>query len=603
MESLLERLLNIHPAILPRLSPDGNRLAFIKSDDHASQIWLASANEFSEPRRLTGGAGLAILDWTADSGFIAFAADLKGDERQGFYLVSADGKEQTTLLPPAFSYHIWGGFAPDGKRFAYAANRENTHDFSVYVQSLKTGETTEVYRGSGGFYPVSWQPDGNALLLLRTIAADANEVFRLDLRSGEIEALLAPDEPSYHNFFSWKSDASGFFLATNQAGDFGGLAFFDLNKKQLEWRQTPERDVENAALSPSGKYLAWFENDRGYSRLSIEDMESNSIISPADFPEGVIYEIRWAKETDKLAIELTSPQIAGDIWIYSPASDDLLRATYSENADSQSLDFVFPEMVAFPSHDGELIYALIYLPQKATGSPPAIIHLHGGPTMQARPKFDAFHQYLLKSGFAIVDLNYRGSTGYGKRFMRLDDQLLRKDAVLDLASAVEYLRSRDDIDNSKIALFGESYGGFMVLAGLSNFPDLFVCGVDVVGVADWLTALENTVPQLRASDTAEYGDCRDPKVRGFLRDLSPINHTDKIQTPLLIVHGENDPRVPVTEAKRIAEALTAERKEVDLLILNDEGHGIRLMKNRLLVSKRIAEFMSRYLLQSTSAVK
>lgn len=595
MELLLEQYLNIRPAMLPRLSPAGSKLAFIKNDDQTSQIWTTSANEFSEPQQLTSGESLTILDWTADGKFIAFAADLEGDERQGYYLVSADGKEKKILFAPNYSYRIWGSFSPDGECFSYAANRDGTYDFSIYIQEIESGKTKEVYQGDGGLYPVSWHPNGNALLLLRITAADANEVTYLDLESGEIETLLAPDEPSYHNFFSWKQDGSGFFLATNRDRDFGGLAFYDLRKKEFSWRQTPERDVENAALSPTGKYLTWVENDGGYSKLLIENLESDEIISLENLPKGVIYEIRWAKEVDKLAIELSNPQVAGDIWIYTPDSDNLFRATVSEQTELESDDFISPEIVSFPAHDGEPIHGLLYLPRKIETLPPVIIHLHGGPTMQARPKLDAFHQYLIKSGFAIFDLNHRGSTGYGKRFMRLDNQLLRKNAVKDIASAVEFLKGKQNVNASKTALLGESYGGFMVLAGLVNFPDLFVCGVDIVGVANWLTALENTMPQLMASDAAEYGDRNDAEIRAFLYDLSPINHIEKIQAPLLVIHGENDPRVPVTEAKQIAESLATEKKDVELLILNDEGHGIRLLKNRLLVYKRIKEFLTKHL--------
>ncbi len=592
---LLERFLNLSPATLPRISPDGNRLAFIKTDENQAQIWIASANEFSEPQQITDGQDLTILDWTADGRFIAFTSDLKGDERQGYYLVSPDGKEKKTLFAPDDSYRIWGGFSPDGKRFSFAANRAGTFDFSVYIQEIESGAKSQVHRGNGGIYPVSWHPNGNALLLLQIVAADANEVVYLDLESGEVEILLAPLESSYHNFFSWKKDGGGFFLATNSGRDFGGLGFFDLRKKEFSWRETPARDVENTVLSPGGKYLAWFENNEGYSKLQIENLETNETITPENLPQGVIYEIRWAKEAEKLAIELTSPQIAGDVWIYAPDTKDLFRATVSEESELKTGDFVFPETATFPAHDGEPIHGFLYLPQKPENlSPPVIIHLHGGPTMQARPKFDAFHQFLIQKGFAIFDLNYRGSTGYGKRFMRLDNQLLRKNAVRDIASAAEFLAEKVMIDRKKIALLGESYGGFMVLAGLVNFPEMFVCGIDVVGVSDWLTALENTLPQLMASDAAEYGDLNDKQIKEFLYELSPINHIEKIRTPLLLIHGENDPRVPVEQARDIAERLEKQGGKTELLVFEDEGHSISKQQNRLTAYRKTYEFLTEH---------
>lgn len=593
---LLEKYLNLHPNILPRLSPDGKKIAFLKNDGQASQVWVKNIDESKNAAKLTDNSGgVLILDWYPDGQFIAFAADLNGDEKQGYYLVSADGKRTETLLEADGSYHIWGGFSPDGKYFSFAANRFGTFDFDIFIVEIETRSINKIYDGGGAFYPVSWHPQGNGLILLKIVAADANEVCYLDLNNLKIETLLAPAEPSYHNFFSWKPDASGFYLATNAERDFGGIGFFDFLTKTFSWHHTSDCDVENAALSPSGNYLSWYENREGYSKLFTQNLETKDITSSDKFPDGVIYEIKWAKNADKLAVEITSPKIIGDIWIYEPKEKSVGLITDSQITDKTER-CVFPQTLRFSSFDGETVFGLLYEPDNSNDLP-VIIHFHGGPAMQARPKFDAFHQFLLSHGFAILDLNYRGSTGFGKRFMRLDNKLSRKDAVRDIASAVEFIRKQPKLNAEKIALLGESYGGFMVLAGLVEFPELFACGVDIVGVSDWLTALENTLPQLRAADAEEYGDINDEKIRQFLFDLSPINHIDKIKSPLLVIHGQNDPRVPVGQALEISEKLKIKGNEIELLIFDDEGHSITKTPNRLKSWRRITEFLQNHLIR------
>lgn len=588
---MLEKYLNVQTAIVPRLSPDGTKLAFIGSMSGTPQIWITAANKFSEPQQLTFSESVMILDWSPNGEWIAYSADNEGDERQGYFLVSSDGQRREILLAPNNTYRVWGGFSPDGKRVAFAANEAGTYDFNIYAHELKSNETKVVYQGEGGLYPVSWQPNGKGLLLLRVVAADANEVLYLDLITGKTQVLLAPEESSYHNFFSWKPDSRGFFLATNQNREFGGLAFYDLTQNEFSWLETPECDVESVALSTNGKYLAWFENNGGFSRLYIFNQKTGEIKSLENLPRGVIYEIRWAIKAEKLAIELSGPNVAGDIWIYTPDSDELFRGTVSDSAGLNPAGFTAPEIISFTAHDGENIHGLLYLPCFSETKLPVVIHLHGGPTMQSRPRFDAFHQYLIAQGCAVFDLNYRGSIGYGKRFMRLDNRLLRKDAIVDIASAAKYLKKNKKLNGEKIALMGESYGGFMVLAGLVNFPEMFCCGIDIVGISDWLTALENTLPQLMASDEAEYGDIKNAEIRNFLFDLSPVNHIEKIQSPLLVIHGENDPRVPVSQAHQIVERLKKQGKDVEILIFEDEGHGIRKLSNRLSVYQKTGDFL------------
>lgn len=228
------------------------------------------------------------------------------------------------------------------------------------------------------------------------------------------------------------------------------------------------------------------------------------------------------------------------------------------------------------------------------GRPPVILAVHGGPTAQARPTFSAVNQYLLARGYAILDLNFRGSTGYGKRFARLDNQRLRPNAVKDMQAAVEWLRSRP-VDASRVAVMGGSYGGYMTFAALATLPDTFKAGVGFVGVSNWITALQGASPQLKASDRLEYGNVDDPADREFFREISPLTHVDRVKAPLMVVHGANDPRDPVTEADQFVRAIRGRNGDVEYLRFPDEGHGVRKLSNRIILYRRVAAFLERTL--------
>jgi dipeptidyl aminopeptidase/acylaminoacyl peptidase len=359
--------------------------------------------------------------------------------------------------------------------------------------------------------------------------------------------------------------------------------------------ETPERDVEQLELSHDGRLLAWTENDGGFSRLRVRDVgEGRELEVPAELPAG-IYSLAFAERADVLAIAVSSPRVPGDVWVWRVREGTLTRATRSTLAGLDPDRLVEPTHVDFPARDGETLHGLLYRPSGASEPPPVVLSLHGGPTAQARPRYSAVHQYLLARGIAIFDLNFRGSTGYGKRFARLDNRRLRQDAVRDVEDALRWLAEDGRVDASRAAPMGGSYGGYLTFAALVNFPDAFRGGVSFVGVSDWVTALEGASPQLRASDRLEYGDIDDPDDRRFFREISPITHVDRIRAPLLVSHGANDPRDPVAESDRFVRAARARGVEVEYVRFPDEGHGVRHLRNRVHLYRRVAAFLERVL--------
>jgi dipeptidyl aminopeptidase/acylaminoacyl peptidase len=280
----------------------------------------------------------------------------------------------------------------------------------------------------------------------------------------------------------------------------------------------------------------------------------------------------------------------------------LRRVTESSLAGLDPQRFVAPTAVSFPSHDGETIYGLLYLPPGASAQrrPPVVLNVHGGPTGQARPSFNSVQQYLIARGYAVLDLNFRGSTGYGKRFARLDNGRLRPAAVKDMGAAIDWLKkSNHPVSASKAAVMGGSYGGYMTYAALTLLPEKFQAGVSFVGVSNWVTALEGASPQLKASDRIEYGNIDDPAEREFFKELSPITNVKNVRAPILVSHGANDPRDPVTESDQFVRAIRERGGEVEYLRWPDEGHSIRKLSNRVIAYRRVAHFLARTLGKGT----
>ena len=592
----IARFLQVRAASAPSLSPDGKRVAFRTSITGSPQVWVVDAGG-GWPEQLTFGEAATEHAWSPSGEWILYASDRAGNEREGFYLVSPDGKRERELLAPSAAFRVFGGFSPDGRRIAYATTERNGVDFDIHVLDVASGRDEEVLRGRMGLYVASWRPDGGALLLVESRGEDANDLHLLDLKTRKLETLRHPDVPALYESFAWKPDSSGFYLATDEGREFAGLAWFDVTKRELAWIETPERDVESVVISRDGKHVVWTENDAGSSRLrywALDDPRPGIPRTP-ELPPGV-YGVTWAEGASVLAIRVTGPRVPGDVWTWDPASGATRRATGSSTAGLDLDACVLPEAVSFAARDGETIRGLLYLPGRTSGAkPPVVLDCHGGPTSQARPTFNPVQQYLLARGLAILDLNYRGSTGFGKRYARLDNGRLRPNGVRDMEDAIHWLAKDGRADAKRAAVMGGSYGGFLAYAGVTRFPELFRGAVSFVGVSNWVTALAGASPQLKASDRVEYGNVDDPKDREFFVELSPITHVKDVKAPILVVHGANDPRDPVTESDQFVSAVRANGGTVEYLRFADEGHGLRKLPNRITAYRRIAAFLERVL--------
>jgi len=585
------RYLKIRAAYGASWSPDGRRIAFLTDiTTEVPQAWEVPVGD-GWPEQLTfHEERVSGVRYSPTENRLLYGMDAGGNERSQLFLLdgSAGGERDLTRAPEAIHYS--GGFSPDGERIAYTATRRNGTDFDVFVQDLPDGEPEMVWE-TAGYHTISdWAPGDSSLIVSRHHSNLNNDLYRLDLVSGEA-TLLTPHEGDARFQGARVTPGGDLFLATDRDGDFVRLARLDPSTLEIEYLTPDDWDVEEVELSRDGRWLAVSRNVEGYSDFLLFNGRGRRVPGPV-MPEGILGGFEFSPEGSRLAFTCTAPNRNPDVWLVDLPDGDARRLTRSSTAGIPVNTFRRPEVVRYPSFDGREIPALFYEP---TPDAPVVVNVHGGPESQSRPLFAPVTQYLLGRGYAVFSPNVRGSTGYGKAYTHLDDVYLRMDSVKDLAHAAEWLRGRG---HERIAVMGGSYGGFMVLAALTEYPELWTAGVDIVGIANMVTFLENTGSYRRALREPEYGSLE--KDREFLTSISPIHKAEEITAPLMVIHGKNDPRVPVGEAEQIVEKVRENGGTVEYLLYEDEGHGLTKLKNRLDAYPKIAAFLDEHLARKGS---
>jgi dipeptidyl aminopeptidase/acylaminoacyl peptidase len=578
-----------------RLSPDGKDLLYTSNATGTSQIYKLNleTNEVTPMTHFEDSVGL--IDWAPDGSGFLFGKSSGGNERTQLYWMSSDSKEVIDLSQNPDAIHGFGDWSPDGSKIAFRSNRRNPAFFDIYIQDLKTKEITLVYQSDETNSAESWSPDGKFLVLSVASGSANNDLYLLNLETKETKHLTPHEGLALYEAGPWTLDNQGFFVISDQEREFLNLAYFDLTESKLSFIEDYEWDLEGVQLSYDGRILETLANVDGYHVLRLWSWpEREQLITP-NLPAGLLSSVRFSRDSKKLTFTFSGSTIASEVWIYDLETQDVRQLTKSNLAGIDPKSFVEPELITYATFDGRMIPALFYLPQgaKQDGTLPVIIDIHGGPEGQSRPSFSRLNQFFLNHGYAILRPNVRGSTGYGKTFSHLDDVQLREDSVKDIAHAVEWLKQSGYINSKKIVAMGGSYGGYMTLACLTLYPDLFAAGVDTVGIANFVTFLERTGAYRRKLRESEYGSLE--KDKEFLNSISPIHKVDRIQAPLFVIHGANDPRVPISEAEQIVAAIKTRNGIVEYMRFEDEGHGLAKRENQIKAYTRVVEFLDRYL--------
>jgi dipeptidyl aminopeptidase/acylaminoacyl peptidase len=436
------------------------------------------------------------------------------------------------------------------------------------------------------WYPLDWSADDSKLLVWKYLSTSESYLYLADAATG---ALTPLDERHKAGIRTAKfaPDGRGVYVVTDEDGEFAQLKFKDPITHENR-RVTPDVswDVEDFDVSADGRYIAYVLNEDGRSSLAVLDTLTKQTLAPVGLPEGRIGNPRFDRTGHRLAMSVDSASSPRDVWVYDVERASVARWTKSEAGPIDPAAPVTPELVRYPTWDrvgghARLLSAYVYRPAHATGPSPVVINIHGGPESQYRPEWDPFVQFLVNElGYAVVAPNVRGSSGYGKSFLALDNGVLRQDAVRDIGSLLVWIGVQPGFDRERVAVMGGSYGGYMALASLITYGDRLRGGIDLAGISNFVTFLRNTSGYRRDWRRGEYGDERDPKMRDFLERISPLTNAVHIRKPLLVAAGQNDPRVPITESEQLVWRVRSNGGQVWYLVAKNEGHGFVKKANR-----------------------
>lgn len=605
----IERYVNARRAHGPSWSPDGRQLAFVADIDGIDQAWIIAIGSGTLQQVTHFGERVGQVSWSPTGESLLVTVDAGGNEHDQLFLISPDTGESRALTQEPQVIHRLGGWSPDGRSICYSCNRRHPAFFDVWVMDVASGEARCVLERDETLYVRSWSPDGLSLLVSRQNISLDNDLLLMPVAGGEPRLLTAHQGNAEYLDPCFAPDGHTLYLLTNYENEFLVPATLDLTFDSVPDAHAAMRplfstrwDAEgHLALSPDGRLLAWALNEDGYSRLVFFDLANNAEIAAPPMPGGAIEDIAWIPDGTRVAFGFNGTRYNGNIWTAAPGADSAHQLTFVSMNDVDTTILVEPELIRFSSFDGLEIPAFYYRPPASAraraGKLPVIIFVHGGPESQFRPLYAAPSvpplQYYLSQGFAVLAPNVRGSSGYGKTYIHLDDVRLRPNSVADLKAAVEWLIEKGDADPQRIGIMGRSYGGFMVLAAITSYPELWAAAVDIVGIANFLTFFENTGVWRRHLRASEYGDPE--RDADFLRELSPLFKADRITAPLLVLHGANDPRVPVSEAEQIVDAVRQRGHPTELIIFPNEGHFMTRKSTQLTAYTAIGAWFEQYL--------
>jgi len=553
-------------------------------------------------------AGGVAADPAPGATRLLFARDRGGNENAQLYLLDAEAK-QPRRLTDGKSRHGGGVWSRDGRRIAFQSNARNGTNQDVYVLDVDGNATARLVVASQGetWTPLDWSPDGQRLLLLDYVSITDASLYIAEIATGAVSRVplsIDPKKPAVQTGIGgarFSIDGRGVWLTADLGGEFLQLRYVDLTDGRLRTlTEDIPWDIEDFDVSGDGRWLAHVANVDGFSQLTLVDLGAAQTLRPAGVPQGIISNLRFDRSSSRLGFSLESSVAPRDVWTYNLAAGQATRWTFSEAGLVDPQRVSAAQVFRYPSWDRDgraprRIPALLQKPAKP-GKHPVVIDIHGGPEGQSRPGYSPFLQYLVgELGYAVIQPNVRGSTGYGRRYTLLDNGRLREDSVRDIGALLVWIAAQPDLDPERVVVMGGSYGGYMVLASLIAYGDRLRGGIDVVGISNFVTFLSNTAGYRRDLRRAEYGDERDPSMRAFLQRISPLEKAEMIRRPLLVVQGLNDPRVPASESEQLVTKIRARGGEVWYLAARDEGHGFRKKTNRDFQSKTMATFLERML--------
>ena len=535
---------------------------------------------------------------------IIFTMDKGGTENAQIYLLDTSNAS-AKLLSDGKSRNGGPLWSTDGEQIAFQSTKRNGRSNDIWIMNVTNTEEAQMVLESpdGTWWGASdWTENDKTILVQNYISITNSKIYLVDVETQKKQLILGKEkEPSANSALTFDKDDKGVFYITDKFSQFSQLTYHNLESgedliisSEIPW------DVDGFAMSEDGKRAAFVVNENGYSTLYLLDPKSFKFKKVNSIPLGLIGGMQFDNNNKRLGLTINTHQTPSDTYVLDLKRNvlshgKLERWTYSEVGGLDTSKFIKPELVKYPSFDGREIPAFVYAKESATPQP-VIISIHGGPESQSRPRFSStFQLWMNELNAAVIAPNVRGSDGYGKEYLSLDNGYKREDSVKDIGALLDWIATQPHLDENRVIVFGGSYGGYMVLASAVHFSDRLKGAVDIVGISNFVTFLKNTKDYRRDLRRVEYGDERDPKMEKFLQEISPNNNVDKISVPIFVVQGENDPRVPVTEAEQIVKSLRENGNKVWYMNALNEGHGYRKKENRDIYQQAVVLFLKDYL--------
>jgi dipeptidyl aminopeptidase/acylaminoacyl peptidase len=505
-----------------------------------------------------------------------FLRDTGGDEWFQLYAAGLTG-EPVALTEPG-SRNLSPVFSQDGKLLLWSRAVKGSSDAAIFAADPGNPSSRRlVYQGSGAITPAAISRDGRQALLSRTVSNREMRLALLDLATGRAAELPFTAEPARYLEPRFTPDGRSIVVITDQGSDLRRLVEIELatGKRKTLSGESPW-EVEDYVLSNDGRLIAYALNEDGFSRVVLKDRRNGRTLKTPELPRGVLTSMGFSPDGRRLALSMSGATSAGDVWVWDLKDARLTRWTHSELGGLEPQRLAEPRLIRFRSFDGLSVPAFVYRPRSAApgARTPVIVDIHGGPEAQTRPGWNPGAQYFADQlGATVILPNVRGSDGYGKAYLNLDNAEKREDSVKDIGALLDWVAAQPDLDPARVAVYGQSYGGYMSLAVMTHYGDRLVGGVERYGISNWISFLQNTEAYRRDNRRAEYGDERVPAMRAVLERISPLANVAKIKKPMLVMQGANDPRVPKSESDQVVERLRRGGVETWYVVFADEGHG------------------------------
>ena len=598
-----DRFSAVRQGFCPSFSHDNKTISFVSDFTGVPQVWSYDLASGRLDQLTLFEHRISSAHFSPSDDRLVFSMDPGGSEKHQLWVLDTGSLGARKLSEFDDRIYNFGSFSTDGSEICFASNERDEKFFDVYVRSIRSGGSIVVHQSDYHNQPVDWLPDRRIVISRANTNLD-NDLFLVSSARGEPKHLTRHAGEAYFDYAGRSLDAKTVYLISNVGREFAQPMSLDIASGNLKPLVEEDWDAIGGKVSPDGRHLAYFRNVDGVSQLHIFDLQKESDSRVEGLPQGALEApllggselVEWNRASDSLVFSFQGPKHNLNLWLHKTGRPGATQLTSVPMGGIPPGSFVEPRHEKYPTFDGLEIPVLVYRPANVRGAVPTVVYVHGGPEAQEKTRFNIIIQYLTNHGFLVLAPNVRGSSGYGKSWIHLDDVEKRLDSVKDLEYLVKWAVGTGLSKKDKIGIVGGSYGGFMVLSAITEFPELWGAAVDIVGIANFTTFLERTAKWRRHLRTPEYGD---PERNAELfKRISPIHHVDKIQSPLLVIHGANDPRVPIHEAEQIVGRLNELGRQVEFVRFEDEGHGISKIPNRIKAYTAMGSFLDKTLLKS-----